>query len=151
MSRTFTELVRLSLEVERLVTAAEWDSAAVLIIDDKGRGLILQRGASAPWMPNRWNLPGGTRDPGEDSSKAVAIRECEEELGVRPKDIHYYGAVKGRDYLLHLYVAYGYTGTIKLNRDENTDMKWVYLEELDGYQFIPGLEGPIAEALSAAA
>ena len=150
MPSLLTQLLRLASDLDRLVVAAEWDSAAVLIVNEMGRGLILKRGPTAPWMPNRWNLPGGSRDPGETSSKDVAQRECEEELGVHATHLEFYGPVHGADYVLHLYLAWGYSGSIRLNKAENTDMEWVSVEELDEYQFIPGLKEAIREALTAA-
>lgn len=45
--------------------------------------LLLRRGPSAPWWPNRWCVPGGAVDAGEHPEDA-AQRELEEEvLGTR--------------------------------------------------------------------
>lgn len=150
MKTYIRDLYRLANDIDRLVVASEWDSAAVVIIDDEGRGLILKRGPTAPWMPNVWNLPGGTRDPGENSSKDVAVRECREELGVTPKNLSYYGVVKGSDYTLHLYVARGYSGTLHLNKAENTEMEWVTADDVGSYRFIPKLREPIENAIRTA-
>ncbi len=34
-------------------------SVAVVVEDGQGRVLLLLRGPTDPWMPLRWNLPGG--------------------------------------------------------------------------------------------
>ena len=138
-------LLRLAVEIDKV--SSEWDSAAVLIVNDKGEGLILKRGPTAPWQPNVWNLPGGSRDPGEISSKAVAIREAQEEVGLTPKSPQLFEAIHHSEYLCHLYVSWGYSGTPTLDRAENTHMAWVGLDTLDDYKFIPGLKEPIRKAL----
>jgi 8-oxo-dGTP pyrophosphatase MutT (NUDIX family) len=56
--------------------------SAAVIIEHDGLILLLQRGSTAPWMPNRWNLPGGMVEPGETTTEA-AVREAEEETGLR--------------------------------------------------------------------
>lgn len=45
--------------------------------------LILKRGSTAPWMPNKWSLVGGVVEEGEDFESAL-IRESEEETGLIP-------------------------------------------------------------------
>lgn len=50
---------------------------AVIVEDPRGRVLLLLRGPTAPWMPNRWNLPGGKIERGESSLEA-AMRETRE-------------------------------------------------------------------------
>ena len=51
-----------------------FDSAAVVVVDGD-KALLLKRGNTAPWMPNKWNLPGGMIDPGETAIQA-ATREA---------------------------------------------------------------------------
>ena len=52
-----------------------------MIIERDNRVLLLRRGMTAPWMPGRWNLPGGNVERGETPEQG-AIREAEEEAGV---------------------------------------------------------------------
>ena len=55
---------------------------AVIIEDSRSRVLLLLRGPTAPWMPNRWNLPGGKIESGESAAEA-ARREVAEETDLR--------------------------------------------------------------------
>lgn len=136
------ELLRLA----RMVEALSWDSAAVVILNENNEALILQRGHTAPWMPNKWNLPGGTPEEGE-SSKQVALRETKEEVALTPSHMKFVGAVRGEDYVLHLYMARGYSGTLHLDTSENSDYAWVSVDGLDNYHFIPGLKDAIRAAM----
>ena len=52
--------------------------SAVLILDDEDRLLILLRSKGAHWMPQKWGLPGGRIERGENAAGA-AIRETKEE------------------------------------------------------------------------
>jgi 8-oxo-dGTP diphosphatase len=54
---------------------------AVVIQNNKGEVLLLQRGAAARTEVGRWENPGGEIEEGEDPVDA-AIREVREELGV---------------------------------------------------------------------
>lgn len=56
-------------------------SLAVLTYDNKV--LIVKRSLHEKHHPGMWGFPGGGIDEGETAFKAV-IRECEEEIGVRP-------------------------------------------------------------------
>jgi len=56
--------------------------AGVLLVNAAGDLLLQERDEHAPIDPDRWGLPGGHLDPGEDP-EAGAYREVEEETGVR--------------------------------------------------------------------
>lgn len=55
-------------------------SATVALIRDN-KLLLLRRGATAPWMPGRYCLPGGKLDKGETLIEC-AVRELYEETGI---------------------------------------------------------------------
>lgn len=62
-------------------------AARVLLIDERGRVLLLRGGdPAAPESGTWWITPGGGIEPGEDEREA-AIREVEEETGHRVADL----------------------------------------------------------------
>ncbi|MFZ0159730.1 MAG: NUDIX domain-containing protein [Kineosporiaceae bacterium] len=56
---------------------------AAAVVDDlvRPRRLLAARRTEPDWAAGRWELPGGTREPGEDPQAALH-RELAEELGV---------------------------------------------------------------------
>ncbi len=56
--------------------------ACVLLVNAEGSVLLQERDDLAPIDPDKWGMPGGHLDPGEDP-EAGALRELEEETGVR--------------------------------------------------------------------
>jgi 8-oxo-dGTP pyrophosphatase MutT (NUDIX family) len=116
--------------------------AAVFLVNDKDEVLLLKRGMTAPWMPGKWNLPGGTVDPGETPIEA-AVREAQEEASVTPLDLlpisvtyHDWGS-------LHLYVSRRWVGDLKMTW-ESSDMRWVPIGQAVRYDLVPGIAEPMA-------
>jgi len=68
--------------VERFGRVEPHAFGCVLLVDGAGRVLLQERDEHAPIDPDRWGLPGGHLEPGEDP-EAGAYREVEEETGVR--------------------------------------------------------------------
>lgn len=56
-------------------------SATVAVINSEQKLLLLQRGSTAPWMPDRYCLPGGKVEQNEELIEC-AIRELGEETGI---------------------------------------------------------------------
>lgn len=107
------------------------------LITRGGRFLACQR----PAHKDRgllWEFVGGKVEPGETKAQALA-RECQEELGVavtvdRPvlEVTHAYP-----DLTIHLTLfAAALTGE-ELQRLEHADLRWMTLEEAQGYPFCP--------------
>jgi 8-oxo-dGTP diphosphatase len=61
-------------------------SQKAVILNKKGEFLVLHRTTTAPSNPNKWDLPGGDLDFGEDPLKGL-IREIKEETGLEIKDV----------------------------------------------------------------
>ena len=66
-------------------------AVSALIQDCEGRILLLKRAADDPINPGKWDLPGGTLDPGETFDRALR-REAREETGMLVTLRHVAGA-----------------------------------------------------------
>ena len=66
-------------------------AVSALIRDSAGRVLLLKRATDDPINPGKWDLPGGTLDPGETFDRALR-REAREETGMRVTLRHVAGA-----------------------------------------------------------
>lgn len=113
-------------------------SSAVIIINELNQCLILQRGSKAPWMPNKWNLPGGGVDNNETYIDA-AIRECYEETNLIVSNLKFVSSNEHTDYIIHFFVSKDYNGEFKLNW-ENSNYKWITKNEIINYEFVPDVK-----------
>ena len=59
-------------------------SSGVIILNKDKDILLMQRDDSAPTSPNMWNIIGGTSE-GQETPLETALRETEEETGIRYK------------------------------------------------------------------
>ena len=126
---------------------------SVIVMKYKGKGLILQRGSTAPWMPNAWSLVGGGIDEieydkvenGKEVSKdkkaiRAAIRETWEETKIAEsflKNVKFVEKLKTKDIgTIHYFIADVSTDKVKLDY-ENSDYKFITKDEIDNYEFVP--------------
>lgn len=72
--------------------------AAVLVplrvVDGEVRVVLARRTERVPHHKGQVCFPGGSRDPGDRDLLATALRESEEELGIRPGDVELFGAME---------------------------------------------------------
>jgi 8-oxo-dGTP diphosphatase len=110
---------------------------AVIVEDPRGRVLLLLRGPTAPWMPGRWNLPGGKIESGEATAEA-ARREAREETSLHICALSPFTQVAspGSGTLDVLY-ADDWTGRVRLADGENTRSAWVPKEIAWTWDLIP--------------
>jgi 8-oxo-dGTP pyrophosphatase MutT (NUDIX family) len=66
-------------------------SATVALVSDN-KLLLLQRGSTAPWMPERFCLPGGKLEPNESLIDA-AVRELYEETNIKVSPLELYSMI----------------------------------------------------------
>jgi len=73
-------------------------SAGVLVplrvVDGETTVVLARRTERVPHHKGQVCFPGGSRDPGDRTLLATALREAEEELGIRPADVELLGAMK---------------------------------------------------------
>jgi 8-oxo-dGTP pyrophosphatase MutT (NUDIX family) len=103
--------------------------AAVLVVDDRGRVLLLERSDNGCWGP-----PGGALEPGE-SLEAAARREVREETGLELGDLELFGVFSGPELFYRypngdevynvsiVYRAQAPEGPVRLNEEH---VRWGY-------------------------
>lgn len=88
-----------------------------------------------------WEFVGGKVEPGESREEAL-VRECREELDVTVAVGNVFMDVVHRypDLTVHLTVFFAkiVSGTPKLL--EHRDLRWITVDEIDGYDFCPADE-----------
>lgn len=103
--------------------------AAVLVLDDQNRLLMMKRSDSGCW-----GIPGGAMEPGE-SAEDAARRETLEETNLEAEELSLFGVFSGpelyykypnRDEVYNVsivYTSHDWRGKIKLNR-EHGEWRW---------------------------
>lgn len=64
---------------------------ALVVLTYNNQALILKRSPSSFSNASKWGFPGGGIDKGE-TPKQAAVRECQEEIGISPKNLEKVGA-----------------------------------------------------------
>jgi 8-oxo-dGTP diphosphatase len=119
-------------------------SATVAVINHDKKILILERGPTAPWMPNRYCLPGGKVEHNEELIECAA-RELREETGI---------VIADNNYLTPFTVQYssGYSKTIftiTMNNPvvnlnwEHDNYVWANSSDIINLNIVPGLNTTI--------
>lgn len=119
-----------------------------------GHVLLVRRGG-AP-AQGKWSIPGGLVNLGE-TTEAAAIREVEEECGLRVRILGLAGVVdritrdaEGRiryHYVLVDFAAVPEAGTLRAGSDA-AEARWVPIGELDSYDTTEGLAAMVQRAVS---
>jgi len=130
------------------------------IIVKDGKFLVVKRSLKEKAFPSLWTVPGGklrtsdyidtpkdTSDQWYNVLEKLLIREIEEEVGLRIKNIRYllslsYIRSDGLPtVIISLYCDWS-KGKVKLCKDL-TDYAWISAKELKNYEFLPGLREEI--------
>ncbi|SFW68902.1 NUDIX hydrolase [Amycolatopsis australiensis] len=104
------------------------------------RVLFLRRGPGV-FLPGRWELPGGTVEPGEPFA-ATAVREVAEETGLLVRvtgelSRDSWPDVAGRAMVVHAFVYSAEedgAGDVVLNPEEHDDFAWLMRDEARGLE-----------------
>jgi 8-oxo-dGTP diphosphatase len=123
-----------------------------VVLNKDGTILIMKRAANDSYMPNKWELPGGKLDIGQDISNALE-REVLEETGlvVIPTDkIAYWhseimssGKYKGLPYVVLVGVTKSVGGKVSIS-PEHQDYQWVKVNEALKYNLVPETRSAIS-------
>jgi mutator protein MutT len=121
-------------------------------IINRGKLLILKRIAGT-YLGNRWDLPGGTLEDGEDPAEG-AIRETFEETGLKTNALelffHYSNVDQNKNKqfitLIFLCEIESNPETVLINPEEHDEFEWVELEDIADYPTVDYLP-PCAEVL----
>lgn len=140
-----------------LITAMEnrfLIGAHAIIINDKKELLVIRRSQKNDFMSLKWDLPGGTVEPGEEV-KAALCREIKEELSTTvtvgdPFDV-YDTFENGIHCVQILFLCHiPKDAQIKLNPGEHDSFLWVNsatLKNLDKIGFLENVQPKIDEIL----
>jgi len=114
-----------------------------IILDKKGKILIIKRSDTDSWRPGYWEFPGGKLDEGQDISNALE-REVLEETGLvvipinrvvycESKITTTYKKYRGLPYIVLIGIAKKIGGKVKLS-EEHVDYAWVEINEALDYK-----------------
>ena len=113
------------------------------VVKNKDKLLILRKSLNDFNYPDKWSFCSGyvkEFEAAEDS----CLREIKEETGLDAKIvktgkiIEVIDEAKGKRWVIALYLCEADKTDVKLCH-ENVSFKWVSLDELDSYEFVPGL------------
>lgn len=115
-----------------------FNSAHVVIPNNKNEVLLLKRSDTDSWMPGKWSLPGGGKK-GNESLLEAAVREVSEETGlhVNPKDLYFLKDLSKQQKHV-FFLAKKALGSIHLD-NENSEFKWMNPKNLLKEDCTPGL------------
>ena len=104
---------------------------------EKGGKILLALRRAGKHMGQRWELPGGKVDPGENPKQALH-RELEEEFNIRVQIGEYLGSIRFQegclDLQVRLYRVTHVAGEFDLR--EHEDIRWVEPAQVEAYDLV---------------
>jgi 8-oxo-dGTP diphosphatase len=126
----------------------------VVLIDVQGRVLLQQRDDDHPPAGyGRWAIPGGGRE-GEESPRETALREFEEETGVRLERLRFYATVTREEQpdlfvdRLDIFFADDDVPRDRIEVNEGLDFQYWAPAEVDGLLMNPATRRMLSEFLA---
>ena len=112
--------------------------ACVICVKEKDKILVIKRSKDEETKQGHWDLPGGYIDDEDKSIEKGALRELEEETGLKSteEDLIYVAKVESDDADKYFYTTSEWSGTIKFKENpktgvvEHSDSKWVTIDDL---------------------
>ena len=102
-----------------------------------GRLLLLRRSGTAPWMPLKYGLPGGSIEEGENPTEAAA-RELREETGMS-LPVRKYAVITEPEYVNHLHLAFAQSPEVALNFEHDRHI-WCNHDDCLNIELVPNLD-----------
>ena len=122
-------------------------TAGIIEKDDK---ILIAKRQKGKYLESQWEFPGGKLEPGETPQECLR-RELMEELNIDTKIGAFFTSNKffcnNKEIELLAYKVSFISGDIKLN--DHLDAKWVKLEELKNFDFVPADKKIVHELLNA--
>lgn len=124
--------------------------AAILVVDEQNRLLLMKRSDSGLWGP-----PGGSTEPGE-YVEAAAKRETLEETGLEVGEMALFGVFSGPELYYKypngdevynvtiVYLSRDWRGAVKIN-EEHTEFGWFALDDIPAPKHISPPIVPVIE------
>ena len=112
--------------------------ACVICVKEKDKILVIKRSEEEETKQGHWDLPGGHVDDEDKSIEKGALRELEEETGLKSteEDLIYVAKVESDDADKYFYTTSEWSGTIKFKENpktgvvEHSDSKWVTIDDI---------------------
>lgn len=114
-------------------------SLKAVVLDGKGRCLLVKRSLSSKGNPGKWEFPGGKADPGESFERAL-VREVEEETGLRIKPTGVAGAAESespQSKVAYLFMEAAVDGSEVRLSAEHDEFAWAPVAELAQWDLAP--------------
>ena len=118
---------------------------ALVVLIHNNQALILKRSPDSFSNPSKWGFPGGGIKQGESPEQA-AVRECEEEIGIIPKNLEKTGKTDNITWFKGE-LPCDPQDCLDLDHNEHTDWSMVDSESIHDFDTIEGMPKMIRLAL----
>lgn len=121
-------------DLMKAMTGSKTKYADILVFNQRGELLLLQRSSTDPSNAMKWGVPGGHVDYGEDCLTA-AKRELLEETGIKKSEyLSQVGEYEDDKVHIKYYRTYCQDPLILLDNEEHHDYKWIDVRDIDDYE-----------------